>query len=314
MQGGIISPTLANMALDGIQHMLADNFKRKKIDGEDYSPKINFVRYADDFIITGARKDVLEKEVKPMLVEFLSVRGLTLSEEKTLITHIDNGFDFLGFNMRKFKGTLLTQPSKKKVKKFLDNIRDVIDKNKSCKQETLIRLLNPKITGWANYYRCGASSKTFANVDHHIWWALWRWAKRRHSKKGKHWILDRYFHQHKGRSNNFLVKLDKRGKVDIFPLKLAFETKIIRHVKIDSKSNPFDTDWHDYFEERETYKMTLSLKGRSSLLYMWRKQNKLCPICNKPIDSEAQWNVREQNTENGKSKLLVHDTCYKAIR
>jgi RNA-directed DNA polymerase len=196
----------------------------------------------------------------------------------------------------------------------MDNIRDIINKNKSCRQETLIRLLNPKITGWANYYRFGASSSTFANVDYHIWWALWRWAKRRHPKKGKRWIMARYFHQHKGRSNNFLVKLDKRGKVDIFPLKLAFKTKIIRHTKIDSKANPFDTKWIDYFEERETYKMKLSLKGRSSLLYMWKKQGKLCPICNKPIDSETQWNVREKNAVNGKIKLLVHDACYKVNR
>lgn len=93
-----------------------------------------------------AERDVLEKEIKPMLVTFLAERGLELSEEKTLITHIDDGFDFLGFNVRKYNNVLLIKPSKKCVKKFLDSIRYTIESNKSCTQETMIRLLNPKIT------------------------------------------------------------------------------------------------------------------------------------------------------------------------
>ena len=276
-----------------------------------YSPMVNLVRYADDFIITSAEKEVLEREIKPMLVEFLAERGLELSEEKTVITHIDNGFDFLGFNIRKFKGVLLTQPSKKCVKKFLDGIRYTIDSNKSCKQETLIRLLNPKITGWANYYRCGASSRTFHRVDEQIIHKLWQWAKRRHPKKGKRWIANKYFHFYKTRRWTFLVESEKNGKKDIFPLKLAFDTKIVRHKKIKSEANPFDVEWKDYFEERMTYKMLLSLKGRNSLLYMWKKQERNCPLCGQPITVETQWNVREQK-ENGKIvRYLVHDKCYK---
>ncbi len=314
MQGGIISPTLANMTLDGIQPILAQKYKRIFRKGKHYSPMVNLVRYADDFIITSAEKEVLEREIKPMLVEFLAERGLELSEEKTVITHIDDGFDFLGFNIRKFKGVLLTQPSKKCVKKFLDGIRYTIDSNKSCRQETLIRLLNPKITGWANYYRCGASSKTFQRVDDQIFRKLWQWAKRRHPKKGKRWIADKYFHFYKTRRWRFLVESEKNGRKDIFPLKLAFETKILRHKKIKSEANPFDAEWKEYFEERMTYKMLLSLKGRKSLLYMWNKQERKCPLCGQPITAETQWNVREQK-ENGQIiRYLVHDKCYKQNR
>ena len=314
MQGGIISPTLANMTLDGIQPILAQKYRRYSKGGKLYSPMVNLVRYADDFIITSAEKEVLEREIKPMLVEFLAERGLELSEEKTVITHIDDGFDFLGFNIRKFKGVLLTQPSKKCVKKFLDGIRYTIDSNKSCRQETLIRLLNPKITGWANYYRCGASSKTFQRVDDQIFRKLWQWAKRRHPKKGKRWIADKYFHFYKTRRWRFLVGTEKNGRKDIFPLKLAFETKILRHKKIKSEANPFDTEWKEYFEERMTYKMLLSLKGRKSLLYMWNKQERKCPLCGQPITAETQWNVREQK-ENGQIvRYLVHDKCYKQNR
>lgn len=314
MQGGIISPTLANMTLDGIQPILAQKYRRYSKGGKLYSPMVNLVRYADDFVITSAEKEVLEREIKPMLVEFLAKRGLELSEEKTVITHIDDGFDFLGFNIKKFKGVLLTQPSKKCVKKFLDGIRYTIDSNKSCRQETLIRLLNPKITGWTNYYRCGASSKTFQRVDDQIFRKLWQWAKRRHPKKGKSWIANKYFHFYKTRRWRFLVESTQNGKQDIFPLKFAFETKILRHKKIKSDAYPFDEEWKGYFEERMTYKMLLSLKGRKSLLYMWNKQERKCPLCGQPITAETQWNVREQNENEQIIRYLVHDKCYKENR
>ena len=106
----------------------------------------------------------------------------------------------------------------------------------------------------------------------------------------------------------------KNGKQDIFPLKLAFETKILRHKKIKSEANPFDVEWKGYFEERMTYKMLLSLKGRNSLLYMWNKQERKCPLCGQSITAETQWNVREQK-ENGQiTRYLVHDKCYKQNR
>ena len=125
-----------------------------------YYPKVHLVRYADDFIITGRSKEALE-EIKPLVVDFLQERGLTLSEEKTKITHIDDGFDFLGYNIRKYKGVLLIKPSKKSLKKFMQKIRGIIDSNKGSKQESLIRLLNPVITGWVNYYKNCVASDTF---------------------------------------------------------------------------------------------------------------------------------------------------------
>ena len=178
----------------------------------------------------------------------------------------------------------------------------------------MIRLLNPKITGWANYYRCGASSKTFQRVDDQIFRKLWQWAKRRHPKKGKLWVLKKYFHHYKNRNWRFLVVLNKNGKEDIFPLKLAFETKIMRHKKIVSEANPFDREWKEYFEERMTYKMLISLKGRKSLLYMWNKQERKCPICGQEITAETQWNVREKKVSGQTVRYLVHDKCYKQNR
>jgi RNA-directed DNA polymerase len=189
-QGGIISPTLANMTLDGIQKVLNEKFKIRKIKGNQYNPKVNLVRYADDFIITAQSKEILELEIMPLLKEFLKERGLTLSEEKTKITHIDEGFDFLGFNIRKYNnGVLLIKPSKDSQKKFKEKIKEVMNAHKSITQESLIRLLNPIITGWANYYQHCSAAKVFQEMNSHIFQKLQQWSLRRHPAKGKGWVV-----------------------------------------------------------------------------------------------------------------------------
>lgn len=161
-QGGIISPVAMNMTLDGLEARLAEKFPKAKRTGL----KMNMVRYADDFIITGHSKEWLEEEVKPVLVEFLTERGLVLSEEKTKVTHIGDGFDFLGWNFRKYYGKLLMKPSKANVKAHLDKIREVIKANKMAKQANLIGLINPILRGWANYHSHVVAKETFARVDH----------------------------------------------------------------------------------------------------------------------------------------------------
>ncbi len=157
-QGGIISPTLANMALDGIQTLLADNFKKPD--------KIHFVRYADDFIVTGRSPELLEHKVKPLIEELLKIRGLELSEEKTIITHIDDGFDFLGFNVRKYKDKLLIKPSKSSIKRIKTKVRDYLHANKTRRTDVVISKLNAIIRGWANYYKHVVSRKVFGDLDH----------------------------------------------------------------------------------------------------------------------------------------------------
>ena len=313
MQGGIISPTLANMTLDGIQPILAQKYKRICRKGKHYSPMVNLVRYADDFIITSAEKEVLEREIKPMLVEFLAERGLELSEEKTVITHIDDGFDFLGYNIRKYKGVLLIKPSKKSLKKFMQKIRGIIDSNKGSKQESLIRLLNPVITGWVNYYKNCVASDTFRKADYLIFEKLWQWATRRHPKKGKYWIADRYFTRVKNRNWCFVANFKKGKTDDRIALKRLYDTKITRYVKVKGEANPFAPEWTEYFEKRKTYKMLQSLNGRKSLLYMWERQNHLCPVCGKPIDKEHPWGTSQQTVNGKKVNNLLHDSCRRKV-
>lgn len=244
-QGGIISPTLSNMTLDGLEKELKP-FRRRKV---------NFVRYADDFIVTGDSKELLEQEVKPVLIRFLKERGLTLSEEKTRLTHIEEGFDFLGQNVRKYNDKLLTKPSKKSVKSVLEKVRKVLEKHKTAKQENVIKLLNPIIRGWANYHRHIVAKETFSWVDHQIWLKLWQWCKRRHPNKGRRWIKDRYFHVIGPRKWVFAVKTKSPDdKTQYMELYSAQYTPIRRHVKIKAEACPYDMAWESYFEERKTLK------------------------------------------------------------
>ena len=166
-------------------------------------------------------------------------RGLELSEEKTTITHIEDGFDFLGQHVRKYNGNFPTRPSKKNVKAFLTDIRKVIKDKKAATAYGLIATLNPKIRGWANFHRHAAAKKTFVHVDTAIFKALWRWARRRHPTKGKRWVKDRYF----GRVGNqnwrfFGTAKDKDGKPTRNLLCLASAIPITRYTKIKGIVTP----------------------------------------------------------------------------
>lgn len=315
-QGGIISPTLANMALNGLQTMLEAKFHRVDLYSpkRSYYPKVHFIRYADDFIITSISKEMLEQEIMPMVKEFLQARGLTLSEEKTKITHIDEGFDFLGFNIRKYKGTLLIKPSKKNVKEFLAKIKSIVRKNQAIRQDKLIGLLNPVITGWGNYYKGCVAAKTFKNADAQIFYKLWAWALRRHRHKGKKWVYNRYFLSKKGRAWTFGMMLKNNGKP--FPYTLKYLSDIdtkTKPIKIRSKANPFDPEWRPYFEMRNRMKMLSSLKGKQGFLRMWEKQNQRCPLCGEIIDADKIWTIAELSDKSGKSKIIAHDRCSRTL-
>lgn len=315
-QGGTISPTLMNMTLDGLERLLQERLPtRQKVNGRTHFNKLNFVRYADDFIITGESPEFLRDKVLPIVKEFLTERGLQLSEEKTVITHIEDGFDFLGKNIRKYNGKLLIKPSKTSVKSFLEKVRSIIKGNKSTKQETLIRKLNPVIRGWVNNQRYVVSSKVFSRVDYEIYKCLWQWAKRRHKKKSHKWIAQKYWHHIGSRQWTFSVPYENQsteGEPLYCKLEYATDTKIIRFKKIVAEANPFDECWTDYFEEREGEKLLNSTKGREKLLTIWRRQHRRCPVCGDLITSETGFKV---HTPAGKNslKIMVHKECHEEI-
>ena len=247
-QGGIISPTIANMVLDGLEkeiHQMACPTQYRN--GRYDNPlKVNFVRYADDFIVTCANRDYLENEIKPLISRFLAERGLELSQEKSKITHINDGFDFLGFNVRKYKNKCLTKPKKDAVKSIYSGIRECVTSNKTVTQKRLIQLITPKIEGWANFFSHAASKRTFALLDSKLFKLTWKWACRRHPNKSRHWIKNHYFLS-KGNQHWVFMTTDNAKQIE---LPRFDATKITRHHKIKSHSNPYDKHWDAYFEQR----------------------------------------------------------------
>lgn len=250
-QGGIISPTLANATLDGMERMLKAKYKGSYIDGRLYYPKVNCVRYADDFIVTADKRETLE-EIKRMLIGFLGERGLTLSEEKTRITHISEGFDFLGFNVRKYNGTLLIKPSSKSQKRFTEKLHEVVlGKNKTVAQQKLIEDLNPVLRGWGNYYSGVVSKTTFSKIDHILTYQLKRWSYRRHTNKSRRWIKDKYFIKVGNRDWIFGFRYKDCEEETIFALRRLADIPIRRHVKVKCEANPYDPTWDAYFLRRK---------------------------------------------------------------
>ena len=265
-QGSIISPTLAVMALSGIERKLRSSQKRER-DKE----KINFISYADDFVITGNSPELLTEKVIPIVIESLKEVGLELSQEKSKITHIDKGFNFLGFNVRKYRGTLLIKPSKDNINIFLKDIRSTIKANYSAKTENLINLLNPKIRGWANYFRGSVSSKAYSYVDDVIYKALRSLMLHRHPNKSKSWIVRKYFISRELSNWNFHAMIkDKNGNKIPLYLYHASETPIERHIKITSEAHPYDPKFRDYFKHRESTSKTRLTNSKSSLAFSTR--------------------------------------------
>jgi len=313
-QGGIISPTLSNMALDGLEAKLR-KFRRQD--------KVHMVRYADDFIFTGNSKELLEDEVKPLVEKFLSARGLELSPEKTSVTHIDKGFDFLGVNIRKYSGKLLIKPSKKNVKACIDKVRKAIKDNKAAKQINLIKMLNPIIKGWANYHKTVTAKEAFRLVDNEIWLSLWQWARRRHPDKSPVWIKKKYFKTTGNRNWVFAAGDTERfspdGKQYVVSLFRAFNIPIRRHIKIRGEANPFDPKFETYFEERMMLKMRDKLRGSKRLLNLWVNQGGNCPVCRQKITSDMNWRLHYivRKVEGGSDSLsnlrLTHSNCHRKV-
>lgn len=242
-QGGVISPTLSNMTLDGMLRAIAEKYwmnSKGNIDKKHKNDKkINFVRYADDFIVTATNKETL-LEVQQLIEDFLEVRGLTLSKEKTIITNIQDGFDFLGWNFRKRPVKLIIQPSTKSFSKIIRSLSDVIRTNKASSQGKLIQLLNLRIRGWCNYHQPVCSKYHFKKLNNILWNMLWGWSKRRHPNKGRKWVAKKYWERIAKRS---WVFTDGENR-----LINAGDIPIVRHIALKLDKLPLLDN--EYFEKR----------------------------------------------------------------
>lgn len=316
-QGGIISPTLANVTLNGLEsdlivHLGARFGKRKARD-----LKINVVRYADDFVITGISKEMLENEVRPWVEAFLAMRGLRLSEAKTRIVHIDEGFDFLGWNFRKYAGTLLIKPSKKNAQAFYRKVREVVTRHKTVRQDQLIGLLNPMLRGWANYHRPVVAKETFSRMDHLLFRLVWRWAKRRHPNKNVKWVKQRYYHPEGNRTWVFSTTVTNgKGKQKKVALYRLPETVIRRHIKVKGSYNPYDPAQELYGEKLHQARMLESMRHRKQWTALYVSQKGLCALCGSRITRETGWHdhhIRHREDKGSNrldNRVLLHPVCH----
>ncbi len=301
-QGGIASPVLANLTLDGLEAQIKLQFKKQKV---------NVIRYADDFIITGESKELLENKIKPAVEKFLQIRGLSLSQKKTHITHMEEGFDFLGFNLRWMKDQLVIKPAKAKVKAVLAKIRLTLRKGLHRQPGDIISQLNPIIRGWGNYYRHCCCSRTFCYLDHQIWQALWRWAMRRHPGKGKRWVKDKYFKKTHRTAWDFCGK-----SFEGLPIYLTMARSVHhkKHIKIRQEANPYDPQYAQYFEQRR--RNTTDIPDRKLLRNLWLEQKGLCPLCQTVITQQSGWHMhhiihRSRQGKNTQENLvLLHPMCH----
>ena len=301
-QGGVISPILANMALDGMQKVLESRFHTNQLGKVDLrfknAHKVNFIRYADDFIVTAATEEIA-LEAKQLLKDFLAVRGLELSDEKTVVTHIDNGFDFLGWTFRKFKGKLIIKPSKKSIKAIVSKLSDTINRRgKAWNQDVLIMKLNQQIRGWTNYHQSVSASEAFAHLDYVLYELLWHWAKRRHPKKGKWWISTKYWHRKGNRSWVFSTEEQELIRVD--------HTPIVRHRKVSTTKNPYIDA--EYFTQKKFNQGMARLSGRFKLI--WKNQGGKCCHCGMPLSIHDEREIFYKLPKSKGGKDIVSNMAY----
>lgn len=319
-QGGIISPALANWTLNGLEAELIAHLDARWGVAKAKALKVGVIRYADDFVITGVSREILESEIQPWVEAFLATRGLRLAKAKTRIVHIDEGFDFVGWNFRKYSGTLLIKPSKKSIKDFYENLRNAINDNLGATQENLIRLLNPKLRGWALYHSPVVAKQAFSRMDSLLFWRLMRWAKRRHPVKSAEWIRKRYWrtigNRHWVFACDVVTAKGTKATMDLYSLA---GTAIERHTKIKGAFNPYDPSWEMYGETLRKDRMLRSMRYRKEWARLYVDQGGKCALCGYEMDSDSGWHDHhiEYRMVGGSdalgNRVLLHPNCHTQV-
>ncbi|MGD0247267.1 MAG: reverse transcriptase domain-containing protein, partial [Streptosporangiaceae bacterium] len=288
-QGGVSSPLMLNVALHGLEEAAGVRYVASgKTAGDTRPGSPVVVRYADDLVACCHSREQAE-QVKAQLAEWLAPRGLVFNEDKTRIVHLTEGFDFLGFNVRRYRnGKLLIKPSEAAVRRLRSRLAGEMRALRGSNAAAVLAALNPVIRGWAAYYRGVVSSKVFSELDDYTWKLTWRWAKRTHSGKPKRWVAHRYFGRFdKFRNDRWVfgnrAGADERGSV---PHLVKFSwTPIVRHQMVTGAASPDDPDLADYWNDRrKRVKPPLD----SYNLRLLTRQDGRCPLCKDHLLSPDQ--------------------------
>jgi RNA-directed DNA polymerase len=324
-QGGIISPLLANTALDGMETYLYNELRKKGYKAWVLQQnKVRIVRYADDFVVMHTDREVIE-DSKLIIAKWLKERGLELSEEKTKIVHSTEGFDFLGFNIRHYENEttgyrakkfankqgfkVLIKPSNKSIKTHSDKVKQILRQMRAATQDEVIKKLNPIIKGWTNYFRIGVSKKIFSKLDSMMWQKIWAWSKRRHTNKGNKWVVNKYFHTIGKRKWCFATTKD--DKIDQLLYKYS-DTKIQRHVKVRQGKSFYDGD-EIYWAKRLSGGYGDISPSKAKML---KSQGGVCAYCGAEFKNgdlmESHHEIHKANggKDNYGNLKLMHKHCH----
>jgi RNA-directed DNA polymerase len=268
-QGGVVSPLLMNVALHGMEQAAGVRYYRN---GNAVPGCPLLVRYADDLIALCHSRQQAE-QVQARLAGWLEPRGLAFNQDKTKITHLDQGVDFLGFEIRRFGGKLLTKPSRDAMRQIRNRLSAEAAALRGANADAVIARLNPVITGWAAYYRIGVSSRAYGKLDAHIWRLAWKWARHTHPNKSRHWVTARYFGMfNPSRNDKWLFGSRDTGR---YLRRLAW-TKIVRHTMVAGRASPDDPDLAEYWaKRRERIRPPVS----PATWHLLRRQHGRCPLC-----------------------------------
>jgi RNA-directed DNA polymerase len=290
-QGGVVSPALLNVALHGMEHAAGVRYQRVGSDAAfavTGSPVL--IRYADDLVAFCHTRHEAE-QVKARLASWLAPRGLAFNEDKTRIVTLDEGFDFLGVNVRRYHGKLLIKPAKAAVRRIRERLRTEMRSLRGANAQAVIARLNPIIRGWSAYYRTAVSSEIFAALDHYLWKLTYKWAKHSHPNKPTRWIVRRYFGTFNRSRQDRWVFGDRDSGA--YMHRFAW-TKIVRHQMVKGTSSPDDPALTGYWADRRRKGIPRPIDIAS--LRLLETQHGRCPLCrellldaDRPPQTPREW-------------------------
>jgi RNA-directed DNA polymerase len=328
-QGGVISPALLNVVLHGMEDAAGVRYQRSGTDAAHTaagSPVL--VRYADDLVVLCHSRQQAE-QAKARLAAWLAPRGLAFNEDKTRIVTLEEGFDFLGFTVRRYRGKLLIKPAKAAVRRIRERLRTEMRSLRGANAQAVIARLNPIVRGWSAYYRTVVSSQTFTALDHYLWKLTYKWAKHSHPNKPTRWIIRRYFGTFNKSRHDQWVFGDRDSGAYLH--RFAW-TKIVRHQMVRGTSSPDDPALAEYWAARRHRGIPRPIDAAT--LRLLQSQHGRCPGCgqllldaDRPPQTPREWEqwlaaIRKAITKNaiatpagsnpdeGRLRLL-HAHCYR---
>lgn len=290
-QGGVVSPLLLNVALHGMESAAGVRYQTSVLQAGVVAPgSPTVVRYADDLVALCHTRHQAG-QVKARLANWLAPRGLVFNEDKTQVVSLDEGFDFLGFTVRRQSGKLLIKPSKGALRRIRERLRTEMHALRGANALAVLKRLNPIIRGWAAYYRSVVSSKIFHALDAYVWKLVYKWAKHSHPNKPRRWILNRYFGAFNESRRDRWVFGDRDSGA--YLAKFSW-TKIVRHRMVKGRSSPDDPALIQYWADRRRKGRPLPM-DRTTLRLLF-EQRWQCPLCqglllhaDRPPQSPSEW-------------------------